>query len=52
MRESLLANAGWSGVPGDMALLLPMALISLALGALLFRVGVRREREQGTLGLY
>ncbi|MGZ8693056.1 MAG: ABC transporter permease [Gaiellaceae bacterium] len=52
MRESLLANAGWSRLPGDMALLLPMALISLALGGLLFRVGVRREREQGTLGLY
>ena len=52
MRESLLADAGWSHVPSDLAVLLPMALISLALGGLLFRVGVRREREQGTLGLY
>ncbi len=52
MREALLADAGFREVPGDMVVLLPLATVSLILGHLAFRVGVRHERKRGTLGLY
>jgi ABC-type polysaccharide/polyol phosphate export permease len=52
MREALLGGAGWGEVPGDLALLIPIAIVSLVIGNVAFRLGVRRERKRGTLGLY
>jgi ABC-2 type transport system permease protein len=52
MRNALLGGTGWTGVPRDMVLLIPLALASLVVGQLAFRQGVRRERKRGTLGLY
>jgi ABC-2 type transport system permease protein len=52
MREPLLGGTGWEGVGRAVAILLPLAAVSLALGAVAFRAALRRERRQGTLGLY
>jgi ABC-2 type transport system permease protein len=52
MREPLLGGTGWEGVGRAVAILLPLAVLSLALGAVAFRAALRRERRQGTLGLY
>lgn len=52
MREPLLGGTGWDGVGKAVAVLLPLALVSLALGAVAFRSALRRERRRGTLGLY
>jgi ABC-2 type transport system permease protein len=52
MREPLLGGTGWDGVGRAVAVLLPLAVVSVALGALAFRAALRRERRQGTLGLY
>jgi ABC-2 type transport system permease protein len=51
-RDALLGGAGWSGIGGDLLLLVPLSAISLAIGTLLFRAALRRERRRGTLGLY
>jgi ABC-2 type transport system permease protein len=51
-RDALLGGTGWSGVGGDLLVLVPLAAISLAIGTLLFRAALRRERRRGTLGLY
>jgi ABC-2 type transport system permease protein len=52
MRDALLGGTGWSNVPGDLAILLPLGAAALLAGNLAFRVGVKRERKRGTLGLY
>jgi ABC-2 type transport system permease protein len=52
MRETLLGGTGWSEIAPDLLLLAPMSAVSLAVGALTFRLAVRRERRLGTLGLY
>ena len=52
MREALIGGAGWGHIGHDLAILVPAAIISLVIGTLAFRVGVRRERRRGTLGLY
>ena len=52
MREPLLGGTGWEGVGRAVAILLPLSAVSLALGAVAFRAALRRERRQGTLGLY
>jgi ABC-2 type transport system permease protein len=52
MREPLLGGTGWDGVGRAVIILLPLAAVSLALGAVAFRAALRRERRQGTLGLY
>jgi len=52
MREPLLGGTGWEGVGRAVAILLPLSVLSLALGAAAFRAALRRERRQGTLGLY
>jgi ABC-2 type transport system permease protein len=51
-RDPLLGGTGWSGIGGDLALLLPMSIASIALGSLLFHLALRRERRRGTLGAY
>jgi ABC-2 type transport system permease protein len=52
MRQGLLGGAGVSEVTSHLLLLAPMSAVSLALGALAFRLGLRREQRRGTLGLY
>jgi ABC-2 type transport system permease protein len=52
MREPLLGGTGWEGVGKAVAVLLPLAAVSLAVGAVAFRGALRRERRRGTLGLY
>ena len=52
MREPLLAGTGWEGVGQAVAILVPLSAISLTLGFYAFRAALRRERRQGTLGLY
>lgn len=52
MREPLLGGTGWEGVGKAVAVLVPLAAVSLVGGALAFRAALRRERARGTLGLY
>lgn len=52
MREPLLGGSGWDGVGGTVAVLVPLACVSLAAGTAAFRAALRRERARGTLGLY
>jgi ABC-2 type transport system permease protein len=52
MREALLGGVGWGEIARDVAILTPMSAASLALGLIVFRLAVRRERRLGTLGLY
>jgi ABC-2 type transport system permease protein len=52
MREPLLGGTGWDGVGKAVAVLLPLAAVSLVVGAVAFRSALRRERRRGTLGLY
>jgi ABC-2 type transport system permease protein len=52
MREPLLAGTGWEGVGRAVAILVPLSAASLTLGVYAFRAALRRERRQGTLGLY
>ena len=47
MRDALLGGTGWSHVPGDMAILLPLGAAALLAGNLAFRIGVKRERSAG-----
>jgi ABC-2 type transport system permease protein len=51
-RESLLGGADWSVVWPPVFTLIPMAVVSLSLGILAFRLALARERRRGTLGLY
>jgi ABC-2 type transport system permease protein len=52
LRETLLGGTGWTGIAGDLAVLIPMSAVTVAIGSLLFRLALRRERRRGTLGLY
>lgn len=52
MREPLLGGTAWSGVAGDLLVLLPLAALSLAAGIVAFRLALRREKRRGSLGLY
>jgi ABC-2 type transport system permease protein len=52
MRDPLLAGTGWSGVGRSVAILVPLSILSLIGGVLVFRAALRRERRHGTLGLY
>ena len=52
MRSSLLAGADWAETAGDVAILVPMSLVSLAVGMGAFRLALRHERVRGTLGVY
>jgi len=51
-RQSLLGGGGWSDVWGTVVRLIPMAIISLAVGLAAFRWALRRERRKGTLAIY
>lgn len=52
MREPILSGTGWDGVGRTVLILLPLSAASLTAGVLVFRAALRRERRQGTLGLY
>jgi ABC-2 type transport system permease protein len=51
-RNALLGNEGWSTVTLPLAVLLPAAALTLSVGAIAFRLALRRERRRGTLFLY
>lgn len=50
MREALIG--GSVDVGADIAVLVPVSVVTLGLGVLVFRRAVRRELRRGTLGLY
>lgn len=52
LRSLLLAHEGWTAVWPSLVLLIPMAVVTLSIGALSFRLALRREVRRGTLGLY
>jgi ABC-2 type transport system permease protein len=52
MRHALLGGAGWSEVGEKVALLVPMSVVSIVGGALVFKLALDRERRRGTLGVY
>jgi ABC-2 type transport system permease protein len=52
IRDSLLGGAGWSGFGLAALELFAWAALSLAVGLSAFRLALRREQRQGTLGLY
>ena len=52
MREALLGGATFGDIASNLALVVPCAAASLAVGIGAFRLAVRRERRRGTLGLY
>jgi ABC-2 type transport system permease protein len=52
VRQALLSGDGWASLEPEVLLLVPMAAASLAAGILAFRLGLARERRNGTLGLY
>jgi ABC-2 type transport system permease protein len=51
-RQALLGGAGWEETLPRVAILLPYAVVSLAVGIYAFRRALERERRRGTLGLY
>ena len=51
-REALLGNAGWSAAWEPIMVLIPLAIITIAIGGYAFRKAVERERRRGTLFLY
>jgi ABC-2 type transport system permease protein len=52
MRETLIGGAGWDEVWSDVAVVLPAAVLALAVGIGAFKLALRRERRKGTMGLY
>jgi ABC-2 type transport system permease protein len=52
LRESLLGGSAWSGVGDTLTILIPLAAVSLTVGAFAFRFALRHERRRGTIGLY
>lgn len=52
IRSALVGGADWASTTSDLALLVPFAVASLLLGALCFRLALRRELRLGTLGQY
>lgn len=52
MREPLLGGSGWDGVASALLVLLPLSVLSLAVGLFAFRAALRREKRRGSLGLY
>ena len=52
MREALIGGTAWTSVGTALLEIVPLAIVALALGAIAFRLALRRERRLGTLGLY
>jgi ABC-2 type transport system permease protein len=51
-REALLGHPDWGLVWSVVPPLLPLAAVTITLGAFAFRLALARERRRGTLGLY
>jgi ABC-2 type transport system permease protein len=51
-REALLGSPDWSVVWSVVPTLIPLAVVTIAIGVFAFRLALRRERRRGTLGLY
>jgi ABC-2 type transport system permease protein len=52
LRSALLGGAGWGALAPTMLELALLSVVTLTVGSLIFRILLRRERRQGTLGLY
>jgi ABC-2 type transport system permease protein len=52
LRETLIGGVGWSGLGRDFAVVVPCAVVALALGVTAFSRALERERRRGTLGVY
>jgi ABC-2 type transport system permease protein len=52
MRNALIGGAGWGAIGPDVLLLVPMAVASVTIGVIAFRLALSRELRLGTLGLY
>jgi ABC-2 type transport system permease protein len=52
MRSALLGGTGWVEVWPTVAVLVPVAAVTLAAGSIAFQFALKRERRLGTLGLY
>lgn len=52
MRSALIGGASWTETGADLLVLVPFSLASLLLGLVAFRLALRHERAQGTLGVY
>ena len=52
LRNALIGGAAWHALATPILELLPLTIVSLAAGILVFRFFLRRERRLGTFGLY
>jgi ABC-2 type transport system permease protein len=52
IRKALLGAGSWSGTATAVAVLVPVAAVSMAAGIAVFRASLRREVRRGSLGLY
>lgn len=52
MRSALLGGANWAETGSDLLVLVPFSAVSLLIGLAAFRLALRHERAQGTLGVY
>lgn len=51
-RQALLGGDGWSVIWGPLAVLIPLAFVTIAIGGFAFRRAIQHERRRGTLFLY
>ena len=52
LREPLIGCTWWASVGTSVVELVPLAMVALAIGVYAFRLALKRERRNGTLGLY
>lgn len=52
IREVLLTGAGFGDVMPTLLVMLPVSLVTLAVGTGMFELALRRERRRGTLGVH
>ncbi len=52
LRETLIGGTGWASVGSGLAGLAPLSIGAVVAGMAAFRLALRRERHNGTLGLY
>jgi ABC-2 type transport system permease protein len=52
LRQTLIGGAGWATLAPSFVRLVPLSIATLVVGAIFFRLVLRRERRLGTLGLY
>ena len=52
LRDALLGGTGWASVGTHIVELAPLSIVTVGLGTLAFRLALKRERRNGTLGTY